>query len=162
MCELIEVMSTIEAGLLKAGKRDWMRKKGPLKLVLNERSNAASPTFERAHFDDARVEEEDVEPAKFLANRFSDFFLARHIARIGSDDQQLVPQFLARRFEGLRISAGNGDTGTLSEKLSRSFQSDAAGSSSDERVLIAKPIHDLLSRKWIQLIYFICLDIGHE
>ena len=45
ICELIEVISTIDAGLLKTGKSAWIRKNGPLKLMLSERSKALSSHF---------------------------------------------------------------------------------------------------------------------
>src|SRR5580765_7252836 len=42
MCALIDVFSTIEAGLAKSGSSAWTRKNGPLKLIASERSTAAS------------------------------------------------------------------------------------------------------------------------
>ena len=143
MWALIDVLSTIEAGLARIGSSAWIEEERAFQV---DRDRAVEtgfvPLLDRPEFRYSGVDEQDVQAAEALADGLGDRLLTGDVSGVGADRQHVAAEFLAGGFEGGGVGAGDRDAGTFLQELAGRFKADAAGAAGDEGALVLEPVHD--------------------
>ena len=138
MWALIEVLSTIEAGLARISSSAWTRKKGPFRLTATERSKSAS-SVERPEVADSGVDEQNVETAALERRPRPLSKLPRRPHRRGLTARSRVRCGAASSVS--RLLPVMATRAAFFEELARSFESDAAGATRDQGAFAAESVH---------------------
>ena len=134
---LIEVLSTIEAGLESTGNSAWIRKERAFDV---DRDRAVESLlverFDRPEIGSTGIDEQDVEMTEGGFDGLDDGFLPGNIAGIGLYEQSRVAEHGTGRLYGCRIGAGDRDAGALGDELAGRFKADTAGAAGDQGCLV--------------------------
>ena len=103
---------------------------------------------ERRRAGDARVGEQDVEPAKGFASGLHHCLDGADVSQIGLDGKHVAAQFGRRRIQLGAIAPGDGDASALRDHESRGGEANAAVAAGDQRGFVFQVHGRFLMRVW--------------
>src|SRR5215472_451820 len=111
ICELIDVMRTIEAGVVENWQKRLKKKEWALKVdVKRVIEGGFIPLLKWTHLHNSCVEKQHVKHPEGLTNLLDNFLLVPGVAHVGCDGDDFVPQFFAGCLQSFWVSPGDGDT----------------------------------------------------